>query len=165
MTKKCKPCLWTKKIDEKIYILEEIKHNYFMKLKKVYKALNYFWALYCFCFFCQWLCLYFCFCFISWCSCMYCILCRRIKICATAGIKKYKSIINEERKKFNTVLLAKSKLLKFWFLKTLLTHALVMSCLFQWIMCKENFIRWKKKSKILKMLWNILYKNNGNLLC
>ena len=26
-------------------------------------------------------------------------------------------------------------------------------------------MRWKKKSNFLKMLWNILYKNNENLLC
>ena len=25
-------------------------------------------------------------------------------------------------------------------------------------------MRWKKKSKIVKMMWNILYKNNGNVL-
>ena len=26
-------------------------------------------------------------------------------------------------------------------------------------------MKWKKKYKILKLLWNILYKNNGKLLC
>ena len=30
-------------------------------------------------------------------------------------------------------------------------------------MHSENIMRWKKKKKILKLPWNILYKNNGNV--
>ena len=29
-------------------------------------------------------------------------------------------------------------------------------------MHKENIMKWKKKLNIFKILWSILYKNNGN---
>ena len=40
-----------------------------------------------------------------------------------------------------------------------------MKSLFQWVICKENIIRWENKSKILKIYWNTLHKNNGIVLC
>ena len=57
---------------------------------------------------------------------------------------KSKSQLSRERGKHNkTVLLAKAKF-----------------CFNKWCKYDIIIIRWKKKSKILKMLWNAIYKSN-----
>ena len=93
----------------------------------------------------------------------------RMKICATtAGIKKYKSIIKKKKKKHDeTVLLGKEKL------NTIVV--LIYKVLFDWYMSHDEFVsvnnvlreyyEMKKEIKILKLLLNIVYKNNRNVFC
>ena len=88
-----------------------------------------------------------------------------IKMCAiTAGIKKYNSIIKKNKKKHDKiVLLGKDKLN---------TIAVLISKTYSYI-SHDEFVSVNKvlreynkikKYKILKILWNILHKNNGNFL-
>ena len=90
-----------------------------------------------------------------------------IKICPIiAGTKKYKSIIRKKKKKHDKiVLLAKTKLNT---IKVLISKALIHSYInHDTFLSVNNVLREyneMKKSKILKLLWNILYKNNGNVL-
>ena len=75
-----------------------------------------------------------------------------LKICAiTAGIKKYKSIIRKNKKKHDKiVLLAKTKLNNIEFL---ISKGLINSSI-----SHEQLISVNNVAKILKILWNILYK-------
>ena len=90
-------------------------------------------------------------------------------ICAvTAGIKKCKSIIKTKKKKHDKiVLLAKTKLNT---IEVLISKALIDSYInHDKIVSVNNVLReyneMKDEIKYLKMLFNILNKNNGNLLC
>ena len=86
-----------------------------VKRMKICMALNCFWALLCFCFWCQWSCFNFFICLVSWCSLSCCEFCSRtIKIfwhlarriqqnrfmfvsnCAICGKKKSKFIKYQE---------------------------------------------------------------------
>ena len=87
-----------------------------------------------------------------------------LKICATtAAPKKYKLIIEKKRKKYNHLaLLAKTK--------TNTIEILVSKALSDSYINREEFVFVNKKmkeeiKKIFETLWNILDKNNGNLLC
>ena len=110
---------------------------------------------------CQWMCFNFRICFICQHSCRYYEFCSRINICAvTAEIKMHKPIIKRKTKKHDSIVLpAKSKLRTI----KILIYILIMKNLLLWIMCGKNITRWKKKSKILKMLWHVLYKSNTNI--
>ena len=56
-------------------------------------------------------------------------------------------------------MLAKTKL------NNLLNDELIDSYILRDEFVSVNYVlRWKKKSNFLKMLWNILHKNNGNVL-
>ena len=80
----------------------------------------------------------------------------------TTRIKIYQSIIEKKKKNNNKiVLLAIAKLIT---IEVLISKALIDSYINHDEMnnvLREDILRWKKKLKILKMLWNILYKNNG----
>ena len=86
-----------------------------------------------------------------------------IKICAiTAVIKKYKLIIKKKRKKHDKIaLLGKANLEN---IEVLISKTLIdlYSSHDEFVsvnnVLRENIIRWKKKSKILRLLWNTLYK-------
>ena len=79
-----------------------------------------------------------------------------------------RSITKKKKKKHNkTALLANTKLNT---IEVLISKSFVHSYInhdeFAWRkMCQKNIMRLKKKSKILKMLCNIQYKNNGKVLC
>ena len=92
-----------------------------------------------------------------------------INICEiTAGIKKYKSLIKKEKIKYvKIVLLGKDKLNA---IELLISKSLIDSYIShdEFVVLRvvlRELMRWKKKQKILKLLWNMLYKNNGNLSC
>ena len=86
-----------------------------------------------------------------------------IKICAiTAVIKKYKLIIKKKRKKHDKIaLLGKANLEN---IEVLISKTLIdlNSSHDEFVpvnnVLRENIMRWKKKSKILRLLWNTLYK-------
>ena len=91
-----------------------------------------------------------------------------INICAiTAEIKKYKSIIKEKKKKHDKiVLLGKHKLNT---IEVLISKALIDSYISHDEFASVNNVlreynEMKKEKKIVKLLCNILYKSNGNLL-
>ena len=72
-------------------------------------------------------------------------------------LKKYKSIIKKKRKKHDkTVLLETAKLDT---IKVLISQALINS-----YFRHDKFVS-VNNVLILKMLWNILYKNDANLFC
>ena len=82
----------------------------------------------------------------------------RLKMSAlTAGIKKYKSIINKRKKHDTIVLLVKAKLNAF---KAFISEAVIHSYISHEEFVSVNVLRENKETKqeILKMLWNILYK-------
>ena len=92
----------------------------------------------------------------------------KIKISAiTAGIKKYKSIIKKKRKKYDKiVMLGKAKIDT---IKVLICKALIDSYInHDKFVSVNNVLReyneMKEEIKIHKILWNILYKNNGKVL-
>ena len=93
-----------------------------------------------------------------------------IKTCAIiAGIKKYKLIIKKKKKKHDKiVLLGKYKLN---IIEVLISKALIDSYItHDEFVSVNNLLREynemkKGIKKILELLRNILYKNNGNLLC
>ena len=79
----------------------------------------------------------------------------------------YKSIIKKKRKNHDKiVLLGKAKLdtNEFLICKALI-NAYVSDNEYVSINNELREYNEIKKSKILKMLWDILYKNNGNVLC
>ena len=85
-----------------------------------------------------------------------------INICAvTAGIEKYKSIIQKKKKKHDKiVLLGKDKLNT---IEVLISKALIDSYIsHDEFVSINNALREynEMKKKILKLLWNTLYKNN-----
>ena len=81
--------------------------------------------------------------------------------------KKYKSIIKKKKKKHDKiVLLRKTKL---DIVEVLISKALIDSYIsYDEFVSVNNVLREhneiKKKEKILKLLWNILCKNNGKVL-
>ena len=92
-----------------------------------------------------------------------------INICAIAAeIKKHKSIIKKKKKKHDKiVLLGKHKLNT---IKVLISKALIDSYISHDEFASVNNVlreynEMKKEKKIVKLLCNILYKSNGNLLC
>ena len=92
---------------------------------------------------------------------------RRTFSAITAGIKNYKSIIKKKKKKHDKiVLLGKDKSNT---IEVLISKALIGSYISQDEFVSVNNVlreyKMKNKHKILKLLWNILYKSNGNLLC
>ena len=92
---------------------------------------------------------------------------RRTFSAITAGIKNYKSIIKKKKKKHDKiVLLGKDKSNT---IEVLISKALIDSYISQDEFVSVNNVlreyKMKNKHKILKLLWNILYKSNGNLLC
>ena len=92
-----------------------------------------------------------------------------INICAiTSRMKKYKSIIKKKKKKYDKIkLLGKDKLN---IIKVLISKSLIDSYIsHDDLVSVNNVLReyneMEKEIKILKLLWNVLYENNGNLLC
>ena len=88
-----------------------------------------------------------------------------INICVIiTGIKKYKSIIKKKKKNHDKiVLLGKDKLNT---IEVLISKSLINSyVIHDRFVPVNNVFRDEKEVKILKLPWNILYKNNGNLLC
>ena len=79
-----------------------------------------------------------------------------LKICViTAGIKKYKLIIEKKMRKHDKiVLLAKSALITMEFLTS---KTLVFLNFFQYIICWKNFMIWKKKLKVPMLNKNANY--------
>ena len=91
-----------------------------------------------------------------------------LKICAiAAGIKKYKSVIKKKKKMHHEiVLLRKTKLDT---IKVLVSKSLIDPCIsHDEFVSVNNVLReykeMEEEEKSLKLLWNILYKNNRNLL-
>ena len=86
----------------------------------------------------------------------------------TAGNKKYKSVIKKKRKKHNNIeLLAKTKLNS---IKVLISKTLIDSYIkYDEFVSVNNVLReyneMKEEIKNPEMLWNILCKNNENILC
>ena len=161
-----------RKTDEtRNYILDEIKHNDLMskKYKKTCKYLNYvehFLILASAVTGCVSL-----FAFVSLVAIPVGITSSAvgIKNCVTtAVIKKYKSIIKKKKNKHDKiVLVGKAKLNT---IDVLVSKASVDSYIsHDEFVPMNNVLReyneMKEEKKILKRLWNILYKNNGNLLC
>ena len=75
----------------------------------------------------------------------------RIKICAiNALINNYNSIIRKKKEQYDKIVfLAKTKLKTITVLISK-AFALIMTNLFQWIMCEEKIITWKKEIKIIE---------------
>ena len=88
-----------------------------------------------------------------------------LKICSfTAGIKKYRSIIKEKRKKHGKVVfLGKVKLDT---IDVLISKALIDSCIShdEFVLLNNALRKYNERKNKSKRLWNILYENNGNLL-
>ena len=92
-----------------------------------------------------------------------------IKICAiSAGIKKYKSIVKKKRKKYNKIMfLGKAKLDT---IKVLISNALIDAHirLDEFVSINKVFREsneMKEKFKNLQNAVELLYKNDGNVLC
>ena len=82
-------------------------------------------------------------------------------------IKKYKSIIKKKKKKHDKiVLVGKGKLntIEVLFSKALIDSYITYHEFVSVINVLREYYELKEEIKILKLLWNILYKNNGNLL-
>ena len=89
-----------------------------------------------------------------------------IKSCAiTTGIKQYKSIKKKKKKKHDKiVLLGKDQLNT---VEALISKVLINSYIsHDEFVSVNNVLRENNETKEeIKLLWDILYKNNGNLLC
>ena len=89
----------------------------------------------------------------------------------TTGIKEYKSIIKKKNKEHdNTVFLEKTQLnaIEFWTSKALIYSNINHDKIVSVNNVLREYNEMKEKIKILKMqygLWNILFKNDGNVLC
>ena len=93
-----------------------------------------------------------------------------INICpVTAPIKKDKSIIKKKKEKHDEIVLNKIEKIKLNTLEALISKSLIDSYISgdEFVSLNnvlKGYHEMKKEIKILKLLWNILYKSNRNLL-
>ena len=94
-----------------------------------------------------------------------------INICPiTAPIKKHKSIIKKKKEKHDEIVLNKIEKINLNTVEALISKSLIDSYISGDEFVSVNNVlkgyhEMKKEIKILKLLWNILYKSNRNLLC